>query len=51
MIEENDEKECCEKKDPNCECDGCYSWFHCECGQFLEDYYGQPGDGFCIKCR
>lgn len=32
-------------------CDECYSDLYCECGQRLEDAYGSPGDGFCIKCR
>lgn len=32
-------------------CDDCYENYHCECGQRLEDSYGSPGDGFCIKCR
>ena len=32
-------------------CLNCFEYFYCECGQRLEDAYGTPGDGFCIKCR
>lgn len=32
-------------------CQDCYEHSHCECGQVLEDAYGSPGDGFCIRCR
>lgn len=32
-------------------CEPCYEWCYCECGRRLEDYWGQPGDGFCVKCR
>ena len=32
-------------------CEECHNKYWCECGQKLEDSYGQPGDGFCIKCR
>lgn len=32
-------------------CGKCYEHLICECGQRLEDSYGTPGDGFCIKCR
>lgn len=32
-------------------CEDCYSHLYCECGQLLKDAYGQPGDGFCARCR
>ncbi len=32
-------------------CEKCHEQFYCECGQRLEDSYGSPGDGFCIRCR
>lgn len=32
-------------------CDECYENLFCECGQRLEDSYGTPGDGFCVRCR
>jgi len=32
-------------------CDKCQEEHYCECGNRLEDSYGSPGDGFCIKCR
>ena len=32
-------------------CDACHEELFCECGQRLEDAYGQKGDGFCIQCR
>jgi hypothetical protein len=32
-------------------CDECYENLYCECGTQLEDSYGSPGDGFCIRCR
>jgi predicted amidophosphoribosyltransferase len=32
-------------------CDECDENLYCECGQRLEDSYGNPGDGFCIRCR
>ena len=35
--------------DQDGQCDQCFNY--CECGQRLEDAYGEPGDGFCIGCR
>jgi len=32
-------------------CDECYQHNYCECGTRLEDSYGSPGDGFCVRCR
>lgn len=32
-------------------CQSCHEHRFCECGQRLEDAYGSPGDGFCIRCR
>lgn len=32
-------------------CDPCHEHLYCECGQRLEDSYGQAGDGFCMVCR
>lgn len=32
-------------------CDECYEHYYCECGARLEDSYGSPGDGFCVRCR
>lgn len=32
-------------------CPACHEFNFCECGQRLEDSWGTPGDGFCIKCR
>ena len=32
-------------------CYTCSEHLICECGQRLEDSYGTPGDGFCIRCR
>ena len=32
-------------------CPDCHDEHYCECGQRLEDSYGQPGDGFCCQCR
>lgn len=32
-------------------CETCDEKFYCECGQRLEDSYGTPGDGFCVRCR
>lgn len=32
-------------------CDECYENNFCECGARLEDAYGSPGDGFCVRCR
>jgi hypothetical protein len=31
-------------------CDAHVDHYYCECGQRLEDSYGQPGDGLCRKC-
>lgn len=31
-------------------CDKHVDHYYCECGQRLEDSYGQPGDGFCRRC-
>jgi hypothetical protein len=49
--------EICEEKDCEKEavekdyCEEHYEFHFCECGQQLEDSFGTPGDGFCIKCR
>lgn len=32
-------------------CESCFEHLFCECGQRLEDSYGTPGDGFCVRCR
>jgi hypothetical protein len=32
-------------------CERCHEHRFCECGQRLEDAYGSPGDGFCVRCR
>ncbi len=52
-----EDKNICEHKDCNEEvvendyCETHYEFYYCECGQMLEDSYGSPGDGFCIKCQ
>jgi len=47
-------EECDKVIEPNRDmdlCDECWNTLYCECGQRLEDAWGSPGDGFCIKCR
>lgn len=44
------EKEIEANRDMNL-CDECWDNLYYEWGQRLEDSYGSPGDGFCIKCR
>lgn len=31
-------------------CEEHHEHYYCECGQHLEDAYGQPGDGLCRRC-
>jgi hypothetical protein len=38
---------------PACDQDLCeehLEYYYCECGNKLEDSYGQPGDGLCRSC-
>jgi hypothetical protein len=43
---------CSELAEPRYDyCDKHIEHYFCECGQPLEDAYGQPGDGFCVRCR
>lgn len=32
-------------------CQDCFEHHYCECGQQLDDAYGTPGDGLCVRCR
>ncbi len=31
-------------------CESCYEYNYCECGNRLEDSYGEPGQGLCRAC-
>lgn len=44
-------EECGKENGLDAVCEECHENLFCECGQRLEDSYGSPGDGFCLRCR